>query len=303
MGSALTSIGLPVALGIIMFGLGLSLTPGDFARVAKQPKAVIIALVCQLLILPALCLGLVVLFQLPPVLAVGMMLLAASPGGTTANLYSHLFRGDVALNVSLTAVNSVIAVFTLPLITNLSIALFLPDQGELGVQFAKAVEVFAIVLLPVIAGMLVRWWKPDFAIRMDKPVRIASMIILAVVIVGAIVSNWALLVENVGRLALITVVFCLLSLAVGFFVPRLFRVESRQAIASSFEIGIHNATLAIVIAQTVIGSIEMSLPGAVYGVLMFFIALGWGFLLRRLVPVKADAAAPAAGDVTSQREA
>lgn len=285
MGSALTSIGLPVALGIIMFGLGLSLTPGDFKRVAKQPKAVIIALACQLLILPALCLGLVVLFQLPPVLAVGMMLLAASPGGTTANLYSHLFRGDVALNVSLTAVNSVIAVFTLPLITNLSIALFLPDQEELGVQFAKAVEVFAIVLLPVIAGMLVRWWKPGFAIRMDKPVRIASMIILAVVIVGAIVSNWALLVENVGRLAVITVVFCLLSLAVGFFVPRLFRVEPRQAIASSFEIGIHNATLAIVIAQTVIGSIEMSLPGAVYGVLMFFIALGWGFLLRRLVPV------------------
>lgn len=296
MGSTLTSIGLPVALGIIMFGLGLSLTPGDFKRVAKQPKAVIIALVCQLLILPALCLGLVVLFQLPPVLAVGMMLLAASPGGTTANLYSHLFRGDVALNVSLTAVNSVIAVFTLPLITNLSIALFLPDQEELGVQFAKAVEVFAIVLLPVIAGMLVRWWKPDFAIRMDKPVRIASMIILAVVIVGAIVSNWALLVENVGRLALITVVFCLLSLAVGFFVPRLFRVEPRQAIASSFEIGIHNATLAIVIAQTVIGSVEMSLPGAVYGVLMFFIALAWGFLLRRLVPVKADAAGAGASE-------
>jgi len=290
MGSALTSIGLPVALGIIMFGLGLSLTPGDFARVAKQPKAVIIALVCQLLILPALCLGLVVLFQLPPVLAVGMMLLAASPGGTTANLYSHLFRGDVALNVSLTAVNSVIAVFTLPLITNLSIQLFLPEQEELGVQFAKAVEVFAIVLLPVIAGMLVRWWKPDFAIRMDKPVRVASMIILAVVIVGAIVSNWALLVENVGRLALITVVFCLLSLALGFLVPRLFRVEPRQAVASSFEIGIHNATLAIVIAQTVIGSIEMSLPGAVYGVLMFFVALGWGFLIRRLVPVRTDAA-------------
>ena len=291
MGSTLTSIGLPVALGIIMFGLGLSLTPGDFARVAKQPKAVIIALVCQLLILPAVCLGLVVLFQLPPVLAVGMMLLAASPGGTTANLYSHLFRGDVALNVSLTAVNSVIAVFTLPLITNLSIALFLPDQEELGVQFAKAVEVFAIVLLPVIAGMLVRWWKPNFATRMDKPVRIASMIILAVVIVGAIVSNWTLLVDNVGRLALITVVFCLLSLAIGFLVPRLFRVEPRQAVASSFEIGIHNATLAIVIAQTVIGSIEMSLPGAVYGVLMFFVALGWGFLIRRLVPVKTDAGA------------
>jgi BASS family bile acid:Na+ symporter len=289
---------LPVALGIIMFGLGLSLRPADFARVAKHPKAVIIALVCQLLLLPALCLGLVVLFQLPPVLAVGMMLLAASPGGTTANLYSHLFRGDVALNISLTAVNSCVAVFTLPLITNLAILWFMPGQDELGVQFAKAVEVFAIVLLPVLLGMLVRWWKPAFATRMDRPVRIASMLILAIVIVGAIVSNWQLLIENVGRLALITVVFCLLSLAIGFLVPRLFRVEPRQAVASSFEIGIHNATLAIVIAQTVIGSMEMSLPGAVYGVLMFFVALGWGFLIRRLVPVERDAA-PAQTDAAA----
>ncbi len=292
MGSALTTIGLPVALGIIMFGLGLSLTLGDFARVGRHPKAVIIALVCQLLVLPALCLGLVVLFSLPPILAVGMLLLAASPGGTSANLYSHLFRGDVALNVSLTAINSIVAVFTLPLITNLAIAFFMPGEGELGVQFAKAVEVFAIVLGPVILGMLVRAWKPGFAERMDKPVRIASMVILAVVIIGAVVSNWTLLIENVGQLALITVLFCLLSLAVGFFVPRLFRVEPRQAIASSFEIGIHNATLSIVIAQTVLDSVPMSLPAAVYGVLMFFVALGWGFLLRRLVP--AGTGAPAA---------
>jgi BASS family bile acid:Na+ symporter len=190
----------------------------------------------------------------------------------------------------------VIAVFTLPLITNLAILWFMPGQDELGVQFAKAVEVFAIVLLPVVLGMLVRWWKPAFATRMDKPVRIASMLILAIVIAGAVVSNWQLLMDNIGRLALITVVFCLLSLAIGFLVPRLFRVEPRQAVASSFEIGIHNATLAIVIAQTVIGSIEMSLPGAVYGVLMFFVALGWGFLIRRLVPVTADADADPAPD-------
>ena len=178
----LTTIGLPIALGIIMFGLGLSLTPRDFTRVAKQPKAVLVALACQLVLLPLICLGLVLLFQLPPVLAVGMMLLAASPGGTTANLYSHLFRGDVALNISLTAINSVLAVFTLPLITNLAIAYFLPGDDGLGLQLAKVVEVFAIVLLPVVLGMLVRWWRPGFADRMDKPVRIASVVILVVVI-------------------------------------------------------------------------------------------------------------------------
>lgn len=280
MGSALTTIGLPVALGIIMFGLGLSLTPRDFTRVAKHPRAVIIALVCQLLVLPAICLGLVLLFRLPPVLAVGMMLLAASPGGTTANLFSHLFRGDVALNISLTAINSVLAVVTLPLITNLAIAYFLPGDETLGLQLAKTVEVFAIVLGPVVLGMLVRGWRPGFADRMDKPVRIASVVILVVVIAGAIVSNLEPLLENAGRLAGITVLFCVLSLGIGYLVPRLFRVGQAQAVASSFEIGIHNATLAIVIAQTVIGSVELSLPAAVYGVLMFFVALAFGFSIR-----------------------
>ncbi|QNA91951.1 bile acid:sodium symporter family protein [Microbacterium sp. Se5.02b] len=292
MGSALTTIGLPVALGIIMLGLGLSLTLADFARVLKQPKAVIVALLCQLVLLPAICFGLVLAFQLPPVLAVGMMMLAASPGGTTANLYSHLFRGDIALNISLTAVNSVIAVITLPIITNLAIAYFQPFDDRLGLQWSKALEVFAIVLLPVALGMLVRRFWPRFAAGMDKPVRIASVIILVVVIAGAVASNWMLLVANFTQLALITVLFCLISLAIGFLVPRMLRVGKRQAIATSFEIGIHNATLAIVIAQSVLGSVELSLPAAVYGVLMFFIAFGFGLLIRDR---DATADAPAVG--------
>jgi BASS family bile acid:Na+ symporter len=289
MGSALTTIGLPVALGIIMLGLGLSLTIADFARVLKQPKAVLTALVCQLLVLPAICFGLVLLFQLPPVLAVGMMMLAASPGGTTANLYSHLFRGDIALNISLTAVNSVIAVITLPLITNFAIMYFQPFDDQLGLQWAKALEVFAIVLLPVALGMLVRRYWPKFADGMDRPVRIASVIILIVVIAGAVASNWELLVNNFTGLALITILFCLISLAVGYVVPRLLKIGRRQAIAVSFEIGIHNATLAIVIAQTVLGSVELSLPAAVYGVLMFFVAFGFGFLIREREPQTAMA--------------
>lgn len=280
MGSALTTIGLPVALGIIMFGLGLTLTLGDFARVGKHPKAVIIALVCQLILLPALCFGLVLALHLPPVLAVGMMLLAASPGGTTANLYSHLFRGDVALNISLTAINSVIAVITLPIIANLAIAFFMPGDPTLGLQLSKVLEVFAIVLLPVALGMLVRWWKPRFADAMDKPVRIASVVILVVVIGGAVYSNIDILVANFASLALITILFCLLSLTIGYWVPKLFGVHRAQAVASGFEIGIHNATLAIVIAQTVLGSIELSLPAAVYGVLMFFVAAAFGFVIR-----------------------
>jgi BASS family bile acid:Na+ symporter len=290
MGSSLTTIGLPVALGIIMFGLGLALTPGDFTRIARHPKAVAIALFCQIILLPLICFGLVLAFGLPPVLAVGMMLLAASPGGTTANLYSHLFRGDIALNISLTAINSVIAVVTLPLIVNFSFNYFMAGEDQIGIQFGKAVEVFAIVLAPVAIGMFVRWWRPTFARAMDKPVRIASVVILVIVIAGAIAANRVILAEHFGTLSGITAVFCLCSLVLGYLVPRTLRVSRSQSIASSFEIGIHNSTLAIVIAQTVIGSIEMSLPAGVYGVIMFFLAAGFGFLIRGRVTAPTPAA-------------
>ena len=134
-----------------------------------------------------------------------------------------------------------------------------------------------LVLLPVILGILVRKWRPGFADAMDKPVRIASVIILVVVIAGAVVSNREVLMEHLAGLAGITVLFCMISLAVGYVVPLLFKVWRSQAIASGFEIGIHNATLAIVIAQSVLLSVEMSLPAAVYGVLMFFVAAAFGF--------------------------
>jgi BASS family bile acid:Na+ symporter len=264
-----------------MLGLGLTLTTGDFARVATHPKAVGIALTLQILLLPVICFGLIQLFGLVPVLAIGMMLLAASPGGTTANLYSHLFRGDVALNISLTAINSVLAVFTLPVVVNLSIAFFSPDGDRVGLQFQKTLEVFAIVLIPVAIGMLIRRWRPAFADRMDKPVRIGSAVILALVIVGAVIANLDILRENFGALAGITSLFCILSLSIGYVVPRAFKVTERESISTAFEVGIHNATLAIVVAQSVLLDTEMSLPAAIYGVLMFFIAAAFGFFMKR----------------------
>lgn len=278
------AVALPLALGIIMFGLGLDLTPGDFARVARQPKAAGVALACQLLLLPAICFGLVLLFQLPPILAVGMLLLAASPGGTTANLYSHLFRGDVALNISLTAINSVIAVVTLPIITNLAIAWFQPGDLSVGLQFAKTLEVFMIVLVPVVLGMTVRAIRPGFADAMDKPVRIASVLILVLVIAGAVASSFDLLASNFLLLGGITTAFCVLSLSVGYIVPRLMKIAKPQAVASAFEVGIHNATLAIVIAQGVLGRPDMSLPAAIYGVLMFPIAALFGLWVTKRRP-------------------
>ncbi|WP_242915119.1 bile acid:sodium symporter family protein [Brevundimonas pishanensis] len=281
MDASIVLIGLPIALGIIMFGLGLDLTPADFARVAKRPKAAAVALGCQLIVLPIVCFGLCLAFRLPPLMAVGMMLLAASPGGTVANLYSHLFRGDVALNISLTAINSVIAVFTLPIIVNLSVAYFQPGDMQVGLQFKKTVEVFMIVLVPVMIGMAVRHLAPRFAKAMDKPVRLGSILILTVVIIGAAMSGREALMANLASLVGIVVAFCLLSLSLGFIIPRLLKIERPQAVASSFEVGLHNATLAIVIAQSVLQSAEMTLPAAIYGVLMFPIAAAFGFILTR----------------------
>ncbi|GAB1818007.1 bile acid:sodium symporter family protein [Herbidospora sp. RD11066] len=280
--SILTTVALPAALALIMFGLGLSLTWQDFANVASRPKAVVIALVAQVLILPALCFGLVVLFDLEPLLAVGMMLLAASPGGTTANLYSHLFGGDVALNVTLTAVNSVLAAFTLPLVVNLSIGHFVEGGSELGLQADKVIQVFALVLIPVVIGMLVRRWKSGFAERADRPVRIASAVVLAIVIVGAIVQERERLLDHLAGVGAVAVLFSALSLTIGYWLPRLFRVERRQAIASGMEIGIHNSTLAITIAlsPSLLNNSTMAVPPAVYGVLMFATTLIFGYLVR-----------------------
>lgn len=280
MDSALTTIGLPLALGVIMFGLGLSLTPADFARVRRHSGPVLIALGCQLVLLPLACFGLVKLLDLPPLLAIGMMLLAASPGGTSANLYSHLFRGDVALNVTLTAINSVIAVFTLPLITNLAIAHYGLSE-EVGLQFSKVVEVFVIVLGPVLLGMLVRRRSPAFAERSDKPVRIASAVILAVLVLAILLRESANVGTYLAQVGLAAGLFCALSLVVGYVVPRALGVRDAQAIASSMEIGVHNGTLAIYVAIEVLGRTEISVPAAVYSIFMFILAALWGWLITR----------------------
>lgn len=287
MDSPLTTIGLPIALGIIMFGLGLSLTLADFDRVRQHPRAVVIALACQLLVLPAVCFGLVVALDLPPLLGIGMMLLAASPGGTSANLFSHLFHGDVALNVTLTAINSIVAIFTLPIITNLAIAYF-DRQDSVSLQLRKVVEVFAVVLLPVLLGMLVRSRRPGLAVRADKPVRIGSAVVLAVLVIGILVDQRDKIGDYLGDVGLATGLFCAISLVVGYVVPKALGVTQAQAIASSMEIGVHNGTLAIYIAVEVLAITEISVPAAVYSIFMFVFAGAWGYVLsRRTEPVSA----------------
>ena len=282
MESALTTVGLPIALAIVMFGLGLGLTREDFRRVAQRPKAVGVALACQLVLLPLICFGLVVLSDLPALLGIGMMLLAASPGGTTANLFSHLFRGDVALNITLTAVNSVISIVTLPIITSAAIAYF-DRSDEVSMPFTEVVKVFLIILVPVGIGMLVHRADPAFAARMDRPVRIGSAVVLAVLVAGILLEER----ENVGDYladgGLVAARFCATSLVVGYVVPKAAGVVEDQAIASSMEIGVHNGTLAIYIALEVLDEVTISVPAAVYSLIMFPFAAVWGAVVSRRV--------------------
>ena len=275
----LLTLFLPIALGIIMLGLGLSLTLADFARVVKFPKPVLIGLSCQLLLLPVVCFFLAKAFGLAPALAVGLMLLAASPGGTTANLYSHLAHGDVALNITLTAVNSVIAVLTMPLIVNLSLAYFMEGDQALPLQFTKVVQVFVIVLGPVAIGIWMRSRFPGFAARMEKPVKIISALFLLIIIILAVVKDWQTFVDYAPLVGGAALAFNLISLAVGYWVPRLFKLSLRQSVAIGMEIGIHNGTLAIALALSpmLLNNATMSIPAAIYSIIMFFTAAAFGW--------------------------
>lgn len=292
--SIVLSVFLPAALAVIMLGLGLSLTVADFKRVLVYPKAVTVALVCQTVLLPLVCVGIAHGFGLAPALAVGLMLLAASPGGTSANLYSHLAHGDVALNITLTAINSLLAIVTLPIIVNLSLMHFFGEGKALPLQFGKVLQVFAIVLVPVALGMWLHRRFPAFAQRMAKPVKVLSLIFLFAVVALALVTQWQTFARGAAQIGLAALVFNLVSLAVGYFVPLLVRLNRRQAIAIGMEIGIHNGTLAIAIAMSpqLLNNPTMAIPAAIYGLLAFFTAAVFGLLVGRRAAREAAAAQP-----------
>jgi bile acid:Na+ symporter, BASS family len=286
MDAGIITILLPLALAVIMIGLGLELSPKDFSRVSKHPKAVVIALFCQLVLLVSIAFIICKVFALPPLLAVGLMLLAASPGGSTANLFSYLFKGDLALNITLTAINSVIAALTLPLIVNFSIMHFMQDSQQISLQFGKILQVFGIIIIPVCIGMLLRHYAPKFSEKLNKPLRIFAVVFLILIIIGAIVSERANIATYLTQVGSATAIFCILSLTIGYFVPRLFKINNAQARASAFEIGIHNSTLAMTIALTVIGSSAVAMPAAVYSIFMYVFAAIFGFLLNRFAPIR-----------------
>ncbi len=281
MNMGIITVLLPLALAIIMIGLGLELTLNDFKRVSKHPKAVLIALFCQLVILVGVAFLLCKVLSLPALLAVGLMLLAASPGGSTANLFSYLFKGDIALNISLTVINSVVAAITLPLIMNFSILHFMQENQQITLPLSKIVQVFAIIIVPVGIGMLIRHYAPKLTEKLNKPLRIFAIVFLIAIIALAIFAERQNIATYLTQVGLATAIFCACSLAIGYFVPRLLGISNTQARACAFEIGIHNSTLAMTIALTVMANTTIAMPAAVYSIFMYIFAAAFGFMITR----------------------
>jgi BASS family bile acid:Na+ symporter len=278
--SIVTSVLLPAALAVIMFGLGLSLTVSDFKRVAKMPRAVLAGLLIQTVLLTAVCAAIVTVLQLPPALAVGMMLIAAAPGGASANIFSHLARGDVALNITLTALNSVLALATLPIIVSLSLAHFVGREAYVPPPFIKIAEVSLVIILPVLMGMWAKARRPQFAQAAENPVRIVSVVVLALFSVVALVRDGDVLVDHLAEVALACVAFNLVSMLAGYVLPLWLGLARAEAIAISMEIGIHNAALAMFVAINILGDGEYAIPAAVYSFVMIVTAAGFTVALE-----------------------
>lgn len=284
----LTDIMLPVSLAVIMLGMGLSLVPNDFKRVVLFPRAATIGIVNQIIVLPLVGFLLLWLFGLKNLeLAVGIMVLAACPGGPTSNLISHISKGDTALSITLTAISSLIAVITIPLIVNFSLAYFL-QQGEyipLPV-FDTIIKLTLITLLPVSIGMIIRAKAMKFADKMEKPVKIISGILLFLIIFAAINTNRDIFVSSFRDVGPIALALNAVMLLVGYLSAKYSRLNVPQSITISIESGIQNGTLGIMIASTLLHNDVMAISPAIYSLIMFMTAgviIGWANLgLREL---------------------
>lgn len=263
-------VGLPVALAIIMFGMGLGLTISDFTRVFSKPKAFLVGLVLQIISLPILTVAIISIFPMSAPFAVGMMILAACPGGVTSNILTYIGRGDVALSVSLTAIISLLGFVTVPLITGWALTNYM-GEGAPELDLAKTIiGVFVITTVPVVLGMLVRKISAGFADKAEKVFGPLSMVVFIVVVLGALYAERDTVVAQISQAGLPAIVLNIVTMAVAAAVAAFMAVPRDQRTAITLECGLQNATLGIVVALTILGNAEMSIPIAVYGLLMLF---------------------------------
>jgi BASS family bile acid:Na+ symporter len=276
-----TDIVLPLALAFIMFALGLGLTFDDFARVARRPRDFLVGALAQVVLLPVVAFGLVSMWGLPLELALGVMIIAAAPGGVTSNILTAFGRGDVALSISLTAVISLLSVVTIPAVVVFSYARLIGgDAGDVSVA-STAISVFAIVTVPVLIGLAVRHVADSFAVRAEPVARRISAALFVLVLAGAIYQERDNIVTYFAQAGMVTLALNLIMMMLAYGIARMFASGPRQRISISLECGLQNGTLAIAVATLLFDGGLVTVPAATYSLIMFATALIFIAVLRR----------------------
>ncbi|MDP6259418.1 MAG: bile acid:sodium symporter family protein [Rhodospirillales bacterium] len=277
-----TTVILPLALAFIMFTLGLGLTIADFVRVASQPKDFIVGLISQVILLPLVGFILLNIWPVTPEIALGVMIIAAAPGGVTSNILTSFAKGDVALSISLTAIISLLSVLTIPFIVVFSYGYFVGEGTTGEVSITKtAVSVFLIVTVPVIIGLMVRKYAENFAIRFEVIGQKISAALFALVLLGAIVQERNNIIEFYAQAGGVTLALNVIMLVLAWYIAKMFGSGAKQRIAISIECGLQNGTLAIAVATLLFGGGTTVIPAAVYSLTMFGTALIFIWWLRR----------------------
>ncbi len=288
-GDILSSIVLPLGLAFIMFTLGAGLAPVDFKRVFLHPRAFAVGVLCHFVLLPLVAYGVVQVFGITGAMAVGFMIIAACPTGTTSNILTYHARADVALALSFTAVAGVVAIFTVPLILRWSLAHFMGASQQIAFPYGMVMgQIFMILGLPVALGMLLRRQAPVFTHQWHSRMGLLATVLFAVIVVAAVAKNWAIFQANAVTLAPQVLAINFAMLLLGFGLSKLARVPLRQAATVAIESSVQNGTLAIVIASTILMNDTMMLPAAVYSIVMYFSGIVFVLVVRRFVPPLSD---------------
>jgi BASS family bile acid:Na+ symporter len=277
---------LPITLAIITLGMGLSLTDRDFKNIFVQPKAVIIGLCCQMVLLPVIAWLIARSIDIEPAFKVGLMIIAACPGGATSNLVTYLLRGNVALSISMTAINSLITLITIPLVVTLSLDAFMHKDAAIPMDVGETIiKVFLITILPASAGTRLRKHFPEFAVGLEKPLRIILPLLLMLVYVGVIFidqGTWKATRADFIRIFPYALLLNFLAMGSGLLIARLMRLRVINQFTISIEVGLQNSALAIFVAFTLLGSPKMALVPVVYGSFTFFSTLLFGWFVKKV---------------------
>lgn len=277
----ISNVFLPISLAIIMLGMGMTLIPADFTRIIKYPKAILLGLTNQLVFLPIIGFSLAIAFDLNPIMAVGLMILATCPGGATSNLITQVCKGNIALSVTLTAIASIASILTIPFILSFALEYFGSDAGAtIKLPIMETIlQIMVITVIPISIGMLIRKFKAKFAKRMEKTMRIASTVIFILVFIAVIAANFNILGKAFKEVGLATLLLNIITMGLGYLTARLFKLDVKSIISVTVESGIQNGTLALVIATSVLNNVEMGIPTGAYVIWMF---LTGGILMWQL---------------------